>query len=393
MLIEPDSRASLYRNVLYLVNIRKPSAPLPSLVDYHCRYPEWQSTRSYSLLIELSLRHRQFGITEYLFRSLNQNGLSMNIESHKLMVRSLIQQGVWDEAWAYVWSLINRKLLPKDANGREAIPFTIWIEFCRSHKHRRKPTGLSTTTLEEEYQLLHNITPGNMPPLQTTSPFAVFCLVDLMLRTGRHKPALFLTQAYFKSLPPFLTKKLVVGCLRLIHAHMAHIAAKPGLPKFYAVRRTLISFLQLHPSLKPTGRTLCLLFKSLQKAQKSGMIAWKQLAKFKKDWGPQVENRRVLRRVSQLALKEGRLDITKKIHEMDFASRVDRRRRLREQSVVGRVAKNAPGQSRRLPHRLIYPKNGREARLWYRHRARIRLKRWRMRLGGKALRRARDTGP
>lgn len=407
LLINPCSRASLYRNLLYLVNVRKPSAPLPSLVDYHCHYPSWQSTRSYNFLIDLSLRHRQLGITGYLFRSLKRNGLSMNLESHKLMVRSLIQHGMWEEAWDYVWSLIRRKSLPRDPNGPESIPFTIWLELCRAPKKRRKSLAYerSSTSLEEKYQYLHNVIPGDIPSLGTTSPFAIFCLVDLMLRTDRQQAALLLTKEYFKALPRFLNKKLVLGCLRIIHSHMARSTAKSGLPRFFDIRRTLISFLRLHPSLRPNGKTLCLLFNSLQKAKKCGTVAWKQLAIFKKNWGPQVQNHRVLRRVSLLALKEGRLDITKKIHDLDFASRVRRRRQLREESVVGRPAFNSPGQRRRLPYRLIYPRNGKEARLWYRHRARIRLKRWRISLKGLFLApisekqvqnpfmRARDTGP
>lgn len=382
LLINPSSRASLYRNILYLINVRKPSAPLPSLLDYHRHYPEWQSTRSYNVLIDLSLRHRQFGMTEHLFRSLKCNGLPLNIESHKLMVRCLVQNGMWDGAWDYVWSLIKQKRLPRDAQGRETIPFTIWLELCRTPKKRRKRfgSGGSSTTVEERYQFLHNVTPGNMPSLRTTPPFAVFCLVDLMLRTGRQQPAVSLTKAYFKALPQFLNKKLVLGCLRIVHSHMAHSTAKLGLPRFFDVRRTLISFLQLHPSFRPNGRTLCLLFKSLQRARKCGTIAWKQLSTFKKDWGPQVENRRVLRWVSRLALKEGRLDITKKIHVTDVASRIRRRRRLRQESLLSRLNLIAPGQRRRLPYRLIYPKNGREAREWYRHRSRTRLKRSRVSL-------------
>ena len=397
ILFNPTSRASLYRNLLYLIGVRKPSAPLPSLVDYHSRYPGWQSTRSYNVLIDLSLRHKQHGITAHLFRSLERNGVSMNTESHKLMVRCLVQQSMWEDAWNYVWSQIKRNSLPKDANGREAIPFSIWLELCRAPKKRRNPfrCGGSSITLEEKYQYLHNITPAKVPSLETTSPFAIFCHVDLMLRTDRQKPAISLTKAYFKTLPQFLNQKAVLGCLRIIHCHMAHRTTKPGLPRFFDVRRTLISFLQLNPSLRPNGRTLCLLFKSLQRAKKCGTVAWVQLAKFKKDWGPQVENRRVLRRVAQLALKEGRLDITKKIHIHDFGSRVRRRTRLREESVVGRL--EAPSQGRRLPYRLIYPRNGREARLWYRHRVRTRLKLGRLSLKGLVRpsqgRRACDTGP
>jgi len=397
-LFDPNSRATLYRNLLYLIGVRKPSAPLPSLLDYHNHYPGLQSTRSYNILIDLSLRHKQPGVTAHLFRSLKRNGVPMNIESHKLMVRCLVQQSMWEDAWNYVWSQIKLNSLPKDANGREAIPFSIWLELCRSPKKRRRPFRCeeSSITLEEKYEYLHNITPGKVPSLETTSPFAIFCLVDLMLRTGRQKPAASLTKAYFKALPQFLNQKAVLSCLKIIRCHMGHCTTKPGLPRFYDVRRMLISFLQLNPSLKPNGRTLCLLFKSLQRAKKCGTVAWMQLAKFKKDWGPQVENRRILRCVSQLALKEGRLDITKIIHRQDYGLRIRGRMRLREESLVGRL--EAANQGHRLPYRLIYPRNGREARHWYRHRVRTRLKLGRLPFKGLVRtpsqgRHARDTGP
>jgi hypothetical protein len=62
--------------------------------------------------------------------------------------------------------------------------------------------------------------------------------------------------------------------------------------------------------------------------------------------------------------------------------------------VVGHLNVDAPGRRRRLPYRLIYPRNGREARLWYRHRIRTSLKRRRVSLFGRRKRSgARDTGP
>lgn len=363
----PTSRTSLYQNLLYFINVHKPTATLPSLVDYHSRYSAWHSTRSYNLLLDLSLRHRQYGVTEHLFRSLRLNCVPFNIETHRLVVRCLVQQNMWDDAWDYVKSLQDQKL-PGHQCGK--IPFHIWLELCRSPKKRRKASDSegAKLTLEEQYELLHDSSPPNIPPLSATPPFAIFCLVDLMLRLGRQATATALTEAYFKALPHSLSKQSVVNCLRIIHSHLAHCKAKPGLPKFNVTRQMLISFLRLHPSLKPNGRTLCLLFKTLQRSKRCGTIAWRYLAKFKKDWGPQVENRRVLCRVSQLALKEGRLDIIKNIQKLEVASRIHRRRRLRESKWV------TTGKLRRLPYRLIYPRNGKESRMWHRHRARIRLK-------------------
>jgi hypothetical protein len=360
VLTTPTSRISLYENLLYLVNTHKPTATLPSLVDYHRRYSDWHSTRSYNLLLDLSIRHRQYGVTEHLFRSLRLECIPFNVETHKLVVRCLVQQNMWDDAWGYVHTLFS-------GDERGTIPFAIWLEFCRLPKKRRKLSKGEgpKATREEQFELLHNCSPTDIPPLSTTPPFAVFCMVDLMLRLGRQETAMALTEAYLKALPRSLTSRSVVNCLRIIHSHLALCKAKSGLPRFYAARQILISFLQLHPALKPNARTLCLLFKALQRAKRCGTVAWKQLAKFKNDWGPQVENRCVLRRVSQLALKEGRLDITQKIRKLEFVSRLHRR----EDGELKQVRKR-----RRLPYRLIYPRNGKEARMWFRHRARICVK-------------------
>lgn len=360
VLTTPTSRLSLYQNLLYLVNTHRPTATMPSLVDYHRRYSDWHSTRSYNLLLDLSIRHRQYGVTEYLFRSLRLECIPLNVETHKLVVRCLVQQNMWDDAWGYVHTLFSG-----DEHG--TIPFSIWLEFCRLPKKRRTaPQGEGPkATLEEQFELLHNCSPTDIPPLSTTPPFAVFCLVDLMLRLGKQATAMALTESYLKALPRSLTSRSVVNCLRIIHTHLAHCKVKSGLPRFYAARQMLISFLQLHPALKPNTRTLCLLFKTLQRAKRCGTVAWKQLAKFKNDWGPQVENRSVLRRVSQLALKEGRLDITQKIRKLEFVFRHHRR----EDGELKEVRKR-----RRLPYRLIYPRNGKEARMWCRHRARICVK-------------------
>ena len=372
LLVTPVTQTSLYHNLLYLINVRKPTASLPSLMEYHRRYAACQSTRSYNLLLDLSLRHRQYGLTEHLFKALRHQHVPPNTETHQLMVRYLVQENLWNYAWHYVRSLQEQKMLPRDKNGRPTIPFQIWLEFCRAPKKRRNHSRMidPSTTPDEQFQILHDVRPASVPPLFATPPFPIFCLVDLMLRSGRQLAARSLTEAYFKALPQPMTKKSVLGCLRIIHAHVTRCTAKQGLPRFYEARRMVISLLKLHPSLKPNGKTLCILFKMLQKAKRCGTIAWMHLAKFKKNWGSQVENRRVLRHISRLALKEGRLDITKKIRNVETVCRLERQKLLREESLVNRLQR-IPKELRRMPYRLIYPRNGKEARLWYRHRARI----------------------
>lgn len=365
----PRNPDSLYHNILYLVNERQPTTPLPSLVDYHGHYPQHQSTRSYNLLLDLSLRHRLYGITYLLFRSLDRYRIARDIETHRLMIQLLIQQGLWDEAWVYLDGLLKRGLLPKDEHGRLGIPFPIWVTFFRISRRRQGhvedeesniEVNKAVKTLQERYHFLQGIRPTHMPPLSRTHPFAIYCLVDLMLKTRESIAATTLVKAYFSALPRSLSPKLVFGCLKIIHSLIITRKVKPGLGGYYDTRKRLFDFLKLHPSLRPHSKTLLLLFNLLPKAKRCGTVAWKELMRFKQEFGPQVASQRVLRRVSQLAVKEGRLDITKLIRDSKPPAL-----RRRQAPVDLR---------RRLPHRVIYPGWGHEGRLWLRHRANIRRK-------------------
>ena len=392
LLPSPKSRTSLHRNLLYLRNMHNPPTRLPALIDYHSLYPQWQSTPSYNLLIELAIRHQAYETVRRILIAQDVNKVPKNLETHKLEVRWFVYQGLWGHAWRHVQRLKDNGTLSANGNTDD-IPLPIWLEFFSAPKKRRafhsvptdyghEPEQYSGKTQEryEDLQIrrriLNDNRPENMPPLAQTSPFAIYCIINLLVRADNRDRALALTKAFFKSIPRYMDARRVRRCLNIIHVHIISSPAKNGLPRFYEARRTLISLLKLHPSLRPNSRTLFLLLAPLYHTKRCGTIAFNLLKSFKSQWGPHVEDRRVQRRVTQLALKEGRMDIVKNIARSERSERRYRRRRLLEEHVVGSLTRVPSRWHIRFPLRKVFPRNGRETRLWTRLKARTRLKTW-----------------
>ena len=390
LLPSPKSRTSLYRNLLYLRNIHTPPTRLPALIDYHSLYPQWQSAPSYNLLIELAIRHRAYETVRRIFIAQDVNNVPKNLETYKLEVRWFVYQGLWDDAWRHVQRLKDNGTLSAKGNAN-GIPLPIWLEFFSAPKKRRAFNSIPRVRghepdqycgkTQERYEdlqirqrILNDNQPENMPPLAQTSPFAIYCIVNLLVRANNRDRALALTKAFFESIPRYMDARTARRCLNIIHVHLISCPAKNGLPRFYESRRTLISLLKLHPSLRPNSRTLFLSLAPLHRAKRCGTIAFKILNSFKSQWGPHVEDRRVRRRVTQLALKEGRMDIVETIARSERSERRYRRRRLLEEHVAGSLTRVPSRWHIRFPLRKVFPRNGRETHLWARLRARTRFK-------------------
>lgn len=387
----PDSQAALRENLLYLITKVHPVPRLPLLLDYHDRYPEYHSTPSYHLLIFLSIRHHSYGIATRLFRDHLAAGLPKNMESYQLETRNLVQQGLWDQAWRYVLTLKDEGVLPNSPHDEAGIPIEIWLEFCRTPKtYPMRPRLLydesgrlvakslekiiPTPAEEKTHQrILNQHRPPSMPPLHRTPPFAVFCIVQLLMRSGDDKRALELTKNFFSAIPRSLRHNHIRRCMEIIHMHMIHCPAKDGLPRFYETRRMMISLLKLHRALRPNARTIFLLLSPLQRAKKCGTVAYKVLQSAKKEWGPLVEDRRVQRRVTLLAVKEGRHDLVRKMLKDESTTRYVRHGQLLAQQSADNLTPllETDRPYTRLPLHVIYPRKGRETRLWYRLRSRI----------------------
>ena len=377
----PTSVRTLYHNLVHILRIRKPRPTLAALVDYHLLFPEHHSTRSYNLLISLSIHHRANGITHRLFRAMEGRFIQENIETHRLRVRWFIYQGFWDRAWSYA-----RQLMNKYPGG--TIPFPIWLEFC----HTRKGPKIVEGTVNPKKKIVRNPSepivlffvrrqimnanrPSSIPALKDTPPAAIRNIVQLMVKAKLRHQALKLTEDYFKALPLEMNERMNHRCLDIVKIHLAcNGAGKTGLPRFNAAKTLLFSLLSSNPSLRPTSDTLMFILSTLQKAKRCGTVAWNFISLCKEKWGPELEDRRVQRRVSKWALKEGRMDIVATILRAEAIERRSRRRRLLEFKVVGDLIRPRANFLHRPSVRRIYPRNGIEAQLWRRLRIRVRRK-------------------
>lgn len=385
----PDSPTTLHKNLLYMVTAIKPPPRLPVLLDYHDEYSELQSTASYNLLVYLSMRHQSYEIARRLLDEQLARKFPKDLESYQLEVRYFIERGLWEDAWRFIQTMKDEGQLPSTSFDEKGIPLPIWLEFCRTikrhqwrarsvydmngkflkriiEKHLEQPTHVKA-----HQQILKQHRPKDMPPLAHTSPYAIYCIVQLLIRSGDHKAALELTKAFFSAIPRSLKTDYIRRCLDIIHIHMHYCPAKDGLPRFYETRRTMVSLLKLHRALKPSPKTLYLLMAPLQRSKKCGTLAWKALQSAKLEWGPSVENRRVQRRVIHLALKEGRRDIVPMVLHDESDQRYFRQYQLIEEQSADLVTPKSLISRAALPLHLIYTKKGREARLWFRLRCKI----------------------
>ena len=378
----PRSSRSLYYNLLHILRTRKPGATLAALIDYHLLFPEHQSTKSYNLLIFLSIHHRAYGITHTLLNAMQQHSIQNNVETYRLHLRWFIYQGFWDRAWSYVMRLKN-----KFHEG--SIPFPIWLEFCHSRKGQMivlqdpsNPKKKVVQKLSEPshlFSLRRKIMNANrplvFPSLKDTRPVAIRDIVQLMLKTKMRHQALKLTEDYFKILPLELSTRRNHQCLSIVKVNLIfHATGKTGLRRFNALKKLLFSLLSLNPSLRLTSDTLLFVLSTLKKAKHCGTRAWNFVSLCKEKWGPEVEDRRVQRCVSKWALKEGRMDIAATILRTESLEGRSRRRRLLELEVVGDLLRPRAKFLRRPSVRRIYPRHGREAVLWYRLRRRFHRK-------------------
>lgn len=370
----PTSARTLYNNLLHILRTRKPRATLAALIDYHSLFPDHHSAKSYNLLISLSIHNCAYGVTNTLFGAMRRRSIQNNIETHRLYVRWLIYQGFWNRAWSYITRLMN-----KFPGG--VIPFPIWLEFCHTRKGRNPAQKPVQKLPEPSYlfsvrrKIMNTNRPLSIPALKDTPPAAIRNIVQLMVKAKLKHQAHKLTEDYFKVLPLELSKPMNHRCLEIIKVHLVfNGTGKTGLPRFNLAKTLLFSLLSLNSALRPTSDTIMFVLSTLKGAKRCGTNAWKFISLCKEKWGSEVEDRRVQRRVSNMALKEGRMDIVATILQAEALQRRSRQRRLLEIKVVGDVTRPRAKLLRRPSVRRIYPSNGREAQLWRHLRTRIHRK-------------------
>ena len=380
----PTSCGKLYRNLVHILRLHKPRPILAAIVDYHLLFPDYHSTKSYNLLIFLSLRHRAYGTTYTLFRAMRERSLRENMETYRLRIRWYIHQGFWDKAWSYATQLAN-----KFPGG--GLPFPIWSEFCETRKAPIVPKNKlldanpqkkfardfsePTSIFSVRRQIMDTNRPLLIPALKDTPPAAIRSLVQLMVKGNRKHQALKFTEDYFKTLPLKMNRRTNHRCLDIVKIHLTcNGTGKTGVPRFNATKNLLFSLLSLNPSLRPTSDTLIYTLSTLKRAKRCGTIAWNFISLCKEKWGSEMENRRIQRYVLKWALKEGRMDIVNTITQAEALQRRSRQRRLLELRVVGDLIQPRARSLHRPAVRRIYPRHGKEAQLWRRIQRQIRRK-------------------
>ncbi|PBL01262.1 hypothetical protein ARMGADRAFT_1160484 [Armillaria gallica] len=284
-----STRKALLNNLIHLAQ-RRPSPGLPALIDYHALHRGVHSTRSYNLLIDLSIRHKSFGMVSSLLEAMSVEGIDHNHITKKLLLRWLIHTDRRSEAW---------QLLEETTTspGSAPLPVDYWLEFF----HSSRLTPLSNT----EFLHLMEISPVKFT--ETTTPRVMSVVIRAILRLGRPSYALQLVTTYLSSMPRKVDAVLARQNLKLVHLVVCYGSTEKGITRFFQSRQTLQSLLALHPTLRPTSATLLILLSQLLRCKRAGSIASRLVEEFKDRWGCEVENTEVRQKVASLALKDVRL--------------------------------------------------------------------------------------
>ncbi|ESK98004.1 hypothetical protein Moror_942 [Moniliophthora roreri MCA 2997] len=306
----PESRKTLYRN---LQRSSWSRISLPRLIDYHDRYPELRSTRSFNFLIALALRYSSFGTVQWLFRAMEIAQIPHNVATQKLVVRWLVSTGFWDRAWRLVSEA-------KALDQRSEVARILWMEFfnglARGVGFRRLVDREDRTTTESRHPLMvygrrFVLLVEEQPVLscEDSRQRVLHHVIHALLQLRQPEHASSLTKEYLNT----LSRPSSPFPMKLVHLHVAFGSLRRGLPRFHEARKILMSFLFTYPFLRPTPSTLFLLLGKLRTVQRCGTLAWDTYIYFRRRWGEEVDDQRVRRRVVSLAVKEGRFDIVERI--------------------------------------------------------------------------------
>lgn len=394
------TRDSLYQNLIYLLSYHSHRAPpLPLLIRYHNSHiPPLRSTRSYNLLIALSIRHASFGTAQQLFAEMRREHVYMNDVTSKLRMRWLVQAGWWSAAWKEIanrdlglrsWPVPGKKY---HSGSGEGLPLSIWLELLGSMRRGaiRKPLWRRKKRMNAWGEMVKsppmkivketNDPAGlysrrfkalmNRPPMLTprdvsqTPPRAIFFIVGMLLRYVDKDSAMAIAVSYFQHLPQFLGNKQCKTCMDIIHLLITFGSSKKRLAKFWDNRRNLKMLLALHSKFRPTSTTLLLLLRSLSHTKHCGTQAYQLFRTFVHKWGPRVEDRRVRRRIVALALKENQPRIVRDMLERENYWRDYRKDWVVEREARGGLERPLPPELVQAPYREVFKKVGRERRLW-----------------------------
>ncbi|KAF7320106.1 hypothetical protein MKEN_00795000 [Mycena kentingensis (nom. inval.)] len=369
------TKRALYSNLVAMLYSSK-TASLPVLLDYHRLHPDLRSTRSYNFLISLAIRHGSYGTVQSLLRQMATENVPRSFETVRLETRAFIRTGSWEVAWQRV----NASYKP--------LPLPLWLEFLSTANRASRPSSLprpsqAQRSPQTRFRTLMVNMPDFVPNNDPRSARAVYLLVRQLVAMDRPQAATNVATRYFEALPDRLDWRWVDRCTTILNAVMAHKPSKRRLSEFHAARRKLNSMLAIHADLRPSSKTLVLLFNTLRGARQCGTESWQALQRFKMRWGPQAEDRPVRRRVAEYALIEGRMDIYDKVvaAEQRFLALARQQDAAKPDAELGRDGRE-PRAKRKVvlipPLREVFTRQGAENDKW--KRLEIRAQKVRLRL-------------
>lgn len=339
-------RHSLTRRLMHFY-ISSPHASIQSLVAYHNKFPNEQSSRSYNMLLHLAIRHSAFGTAHALLQSMRASRVPENQTTWKLCVRLLVREGRWSDAYDLVF---NPPRTPSRAPFiSDSVAIAVWVELLGTAKRRafrdlrmRDPGMCTVSRYSHVMDQLPKLGVSSMgtPPSQV-----IYASVAALLRIHEREAARQVTCHFLQMDPKGLG-------LPLVHLHLALGPRRHTTTAFYRAIRNLHGFLKLCPELEPNSTTLFLLLGHLKRVKRCGIIGHNLVRWFRRRWGDSVVSPRVERRLLALAVKERRVDLIK-----EQMNRVEPRRNIwrtwsLEREVVDGVAPKQRSLTRQSGLRL-----------------------------------------
>ena len=323
--------------------------------------------------------------------------IDRDTETWKLEIRYLVQTGSWEKAWTQVNDAYQRTV---PSNHERPIPLSVWLEFFAlprirnlaklspqkdygsdgekghgdqdaSHQPQRlaSPYKPPSSLWAHRLKLLFDKAPTETIEYRRASPSRIRKIVEFLLRLQHIDAALKISKDYLSSLPRSLSSTTAKTCTDIINLHVAFGSPHSGLRKLKHIERQYKQLLELHGDLRPDSNTLFLMLSPLRRVKRCGSAAKSIVEDFVKEWGPEIVDARVRRRVTSLALKEGRIDIAQEYSRP--AANV-----LPTQPAPGSASKSwqLSRSVVRAPRRVLFSKAGKENYLWHQLRRRVSLR-------------------
>ncbi|KAF9520649.1 hypothetical protein BS47DRAFT_649903 [Hydnum rufescens UP504] len=299
----------------------QPPPILRRLLDLHHAYPHLQSTESYNLIINFSMRRTAWAISKRVYNAMLQVGFRPNMYTWRLRVRMLTLIG--DTQSAFECALAGIGDIGPPPSGK--IPPLVWFELfwhpapirdnalvvegdkATLEKRAWAIAARHETQMPVSERFSRYFDPAIMPDLSQGSfrPHLIArCVRFLAAHTEPLQSELAerLTRSYLKSLPPKLTRAQRLGAIFVInqnfHVHLGRHSrstyhprpvanALPGVRTHIRHRALCEDLLRIHRGVSPNTETVRLLLGSLRGINIERAVKYaKRLVKdFEYKWG------------------------------------------------------------------------------------------------------------